>query len=437
MKRTMLHAMITMIAIAVLSIGAISLIYDDGTSEASAFIGDADQFDLIAELEAAESGDIITMPVDCTISTDATVKFGVILETNGHSLTISNRSNLVVNGMFTVAGDFSIYERSSLIVSNEGEATFVSGNVQFLGTIEVLGSGIITIPTGSTAKIVGEGYSFLNIDGTFNFHGGSISIRDVTLTGTLSISDGLVFTVLNLMNVGTAPTLTTEMVSDATVTGKITLLQGSGVMVYGKSTFNANNLKNPSTKTQFMIKNDVYATQYGNTHTTRTLSLPDGSELKDYSLKNWKDSSGNIISSDNPTPIGKHSTLYGETELRLYDIRLSKDDSIRWIVDGTVYGSEAIVKKPYGTNIKVDILLNSGYTDLPSIRVNGVDYEPRTNFKVLDNATFITLGGDPSPGMDLTTILLIVLGIVILILLFVIFYIRFLKPVPQPPKKKK
>lgn len=437
MKRSTLNVMMVAIAVAVLSIGIVSFTSDDGTSDAAPNIGDNGQFDLVTALENAVSGEVVTMPENCTITRDALVKSGVTLVTDGKHLTITNLSKLVVEGTITVNGNLTISDRSSLTIAS-GNSSIVSGEVRVAGAIAVLKDGTLNIQSNDAVAIINEGASSIDVEGKMNVSDGTVNIRDLRVTGELTINEKVVFYVIADAIIGSPHTLTTEMSCDAKVTGKITLTKNTLVVTYDKDSFNGSNIKYPHTSTELFLRDSsTYAVEYGDSGSTRNVYLPDAEELKDYKLINWRDINGVVVDDTSSSKIGSYNKLFGETELRSYNVYLINDESIRWIVNNESQGSGGIIERPYGANVKVEVTLNPGYENLPNIKVNGMDYEPLSSFKITADTTFTTSPVTPDPGYDLTTILLIILVVVILIMFFIIFYVKFLKPTPQPPKKKK
>lgn len=433
------HIFVATILLATIAIAGLSFTFQDDSSDGDGLtISDSKNFDLASALENAEFGDTVRMTSDGTLSRDSVVRSGVVLDTRGYAVEIMDRSTLIVEGTMTLSGNMSIGYRCSLIVSSGGMCIIEGSDITSSGSIEILGSGLMVMASSKKVTLIGDGYSYLNIDGTLNVYNASIEVRSVNVTGHLMINDASSLSISREIVIGTPPTLTSDMKNDAVINGKITLRASSTVLVYGENSFTSENIKLSSKSTTFLIRGDVYATQYTDSTSNAALNILDCSDLKDYVLLNWSDESGEKISDTDVINIGStgYKVLGSVVEKRLYDVYLTEDESIRWFVNGEPIGSSGTVKRAYDSKITVYITLKSG-TELPSIKVNGMPFENGSEYLVTENVTFTTSNAQPSSNNDLIMYLVLILIVITVFLLLVIFYVKYLKPVPQQSKRKK
>jgi hypothetical protein len=390
----------------------------------------AESDDLATLLENANPGDTVRMNSDMTLSRDATVKSGVILDDGGNSLSIPFNTILSVRGEIKLTGDALISGSLFMLSGSKGS---IDGNVELFGSIESLnGANDLRIGTNADVTITGEGNSRILVDGNVDIgsstHKATLSVRNLYVTGTLTIGDNSDIFVNRLLSVGLVPTMITDDLDTTRINGKITLSNDAYGIVYGNSAFRANNLKNPSVNTQFLVTymggTTPYATEYINTSGNSTLVLPTAQELIDFTLVSWKDSASQVIPEDNNTVIGStdYKTVYGETVRKNYTITLTQDDSIRWLVNGTV--SSGQVERGYGTTVTIDIRLMPGYSELPSLKMNGLPYEPGTSFIVTRNALFTTSTDAPAGGIDMITVILALAILAIIILIVAVVLVK-------------
>jgi hypothetical protein len=415
-----------MLVLVSLTLFASLLIVGLSQSDESSAEGD----DLATLLENANPGDTVKMGSDMTLSRDATVKLGVVFVDDGYSLTIPFNTILSVRGEIRLTGDSLISGSLFMLSGSKGS---IDGDVELFGSIESLnGANDLKIGTNADVTITGEGNSRMHIDGNIDVgsstHKATISVRDLFITGTITIRDSSDVIVNRLLSVGFVPTVITDELGTTRVNGKISLTNDAYGIVYGNSAFRVNNLKNPSVSTQFLVTymegTTPYATEYINTAGKSTLALPSAQELIDFTLVSWKNSASQVIPDDNSIVIGStdYKTVYGETVRKNYTITLTQDDSIRWLVNGTV--SSGQVERGYGTTVTIDIRLMPGYTELPSLKMNGLPYEPGTSFIVTRNALFTTSTDTPAGGIDMITVILALAILAIIILIVAVVFVK-------------
>jgi len=391
---------------------------------------DAADDDLATLLDNAKAGDIIKMNSDMTLSRDANVKAGVTLDDNGNSLTIPFNTVLSVKGKIILTGSTSI--SGSLFMLSESEG-LVDGDVELYGSIESLnGANNFKIGTIADMTITGYGNSKMLVDGDIEVgsvsHTATISVRNMFITGSVTIRGNSDIIIDGVLSVGFIPTTITDDLGTTRVTGKITLHNDAYAIVYGNSPVKTNNLKNPSKSTEFLVaymgKNTPYATEYINVTGNKKLVLPSAQELMDFTLSSWKNSKGEVIPEDNNVIIGSdnYQTVDGTISRKNYSITLSSDDSIRWLVNGITTSGQ--IERGYGTTVTIDIRLMPGYSDLPSIKMNGLPYEPGTSFIITQNTLFTTSTGAPGGGLDIITIVLILIILSTIILIAAIIFVK-------------
>jgi len=391
----------------------------------------ADGTDLATLLENANAGDTVVMDSDMTLSRDATVKVGVTLDDNGNSLTIPFNTVLSVKGNLILTGNASI---SGSLFFLTGSVGLIDGDVELFGSIESLnGANSLKIGTNADVTVTGFGNSKILVDGNMEVgssaHAATISIRTMIITGTVTVAGNSDITVDRLLSVGFIPTTISDSLSTTRIYGKITLHNDAYAIIYGNSTVGGSSLKNPSVNTKFLVTylsgTTPYATEYINVTSSKTLVLPPAQELIDFTLVSWKDSSGQVIPEDNSIIIGSagYQTVNGETVRKNYTIALTNDDSIRWLVNGEPTNPGQI-ERGYGTTVTIDIRLMPGYTDLPSVRMNGMPYEPGTSFIITQNATFTTSTDAPAGGIDIVTIVLIIAVLSTIVLIAAIVLVK-------------
>jgi len=391
---------------------------------------DAADEDLATLLDNANPGDIVKMNSDMTLSRDANVKAGVTLDDDGNSLTIPFNTVLSVKGKIVLTGSTSI--SGSLFMLSESEG-LINGNVELYGSIESLnGANNFKIGTVADVTIMGYGNSKMLVDGDVEIgstaHKTVVSVRNMSITGSVTIRGDSEIIIERMLSVGFVPTIITDDLGTTRVTGKITLQNDAYAIVYGNSAFKANNLKNPSVNTEFLVtymgKTTPYATEYINVTGNIKLVLPSAQELIDFTLLSWRDSDNQVIPENNNITIGStnYQDVYGETVRKNYTITLSDDDSIRWLVNGITASGK--IERGYGTTVTIDVRLMPGYSELPLIRMNGLPYEPGTSFIITHNTLFTTSAGTSGGGIDIITVVLILAALSTIILVTAIVLVK-------------
>lgn len=179
---------------------------DEGTTEGVATIGETSYATLQAAIDAATSGQTVTLIKDVTENIKTATDDVITLDLNGNTISgtdyvVRNYGNLTINGEGTVALDTSVTNRNAL--RNEGGATltinggkYTTGNVQTLynrgtltitgGEFESAGSKKITAAFWSPGAVTISGDTkFTNTadgNGSIGIYGGSITIESGTFT---------------------------------------------------------------------------------------------------------------------------------------------------------------------------------------------------------------------------------------------------------------
>ena len=401
-----------------------ALSYDTDTAYGQT-IGD-DQFDLAAELEKAVSGDTITLTKDALLSASANVKSGVTLDDGGFSLTIPAGIILSIEGVFNSSGNLVVRGDTSVTVASGGVLSIDDkGEADIIGSLEVFYGGTLNVGLTESSTLGCGGNGRLLVEGKMVVGTtSSVDVRNAVVTGTLEIAAGSTFLLRDIMTVGHAPIHTIDAVS-GTVTGKVTLSDrpAACVVVYKNAGFDETNIKSAASSTKFILSgivgDNVYYTEYQNRSGNRALVFPSVEGLKDYSITDWKDTSGNVVTPEMGKTIGSYAVLESEMSRKNYNITLAEDRSIRWMVGGIIMGSSEVVKATYDTPYTVSVISPSG-GELPTLYKDGVA-QPGTSvsFRVTEDTTFTT-SNHYLPGGSKVSALTIVLSIVIVILLIVV-----------------
>ncbi len=430
-------ALLTVACLAVLAITAVSFVSLDSEDT------DADDpYDIANLLDNATTG-TVRLTEDSWLSRDATVKNGVILDDNGFSLKIPSYVTLSINGEFKSSGNLEIGSRGIIGVPSEGKLSVNNEGHSFtvFGSLEVYRGGTLTIgDLKSGSKIESFSNSRVLIDGDmflgYRTLNSNADLMTVTISGSITISDGSIFRVSDNLTIGNIPTLTTELNNTTSVNGIFNITDNAYVLVYGKSEFNLNNIRYPTVNSKFMIQGDVYATEYMGTTGNRNIVIPSASSLRDYTLESWKDSQGNKVPSDLSVPIGspEYKSMYGEVTKRVYRIILTEDDSIRWVVNGITKGSSSVEEGVYGATMTIGIRLAQGYTELPTLKMEGVPFAPGTSFEVTGDVTFTTSNNIPPVENDIMPTLLVILAILLVVLAILYLALRHVRSVKDKAK---
>lgn len=406
---------------------------ENSTSDSDASYVSGDGFDLADALDNAKSGDTITLSESTTLSRDATVRSGVTLNDNGMDIRIPQYVTLSIEGTVLSSGKIDVGYRGVLIVANngglwinhlEGKSMTVSGSV------EVYAGGELNIGLDKSSLFECQGTGRLLVEGTMKLGYGVANsvanVRIMVLTGNVTISDGSSFKIYDSLTIGNIPKLTTDMKNDAKIQGKFILVDSAYVLIYGDSNFTSNNLRYPSVNSQFKFQGMTYATEYRDTSGKKTLVIPNTDNLKDYVIKGWKDAEGNNITADNDILIGStgYKTITGEAAKRTYLITLTEDPSIRWVVGGITKGSSGVEERAYGESVTINVKLSQGYTELPSIKMDGVPYTAGSSFIVTGDVVFTTSNNYPTPEKDILPTLLAILCILIVVLVMLVIVLK-------------
>jgi len=387
-------------------------------SDDAADRSDAAPIDLAAALENAVTGDTVTLPEDTVLSRDAVIRSGVILDDAGFPLRISANITLIVEGTLissgnlTVIGSVVVASEGMMAIDNEGNTASVSGSltVQEGGTFSI-GSGKI-----STLSSLGMGRLF--IEGTMTVGRGAlnsaVNANNTVVTGKLDISEGSTFRIHDVLTIGNAPVLTTELGNSALISGRVILESAAYVLAYGESSFASKNIWYANTSTQFILGGKVYATEYKDQTGKRNIVLPSTSDLRDYILTGWTDSSGKAVTETSDIQIGS-TNVYGGVTPRTYRIFSTENESIRWVVNDIEQGSSFEEFGVYGAPYKISIRSAPGYSDLPTIYMNGVQFTPGASFNVAGETSFTTSGGRSAQSDNILIPLLLILVILVLI----------------------
>jgi len=378
---------------------------------------------LAEALEGATGGDVITMSEDATLSNDLTIKAGVTLDDGGFSLSLSGNMTLVVEGALVSSGDLDIGSMSSAIVlsgglvaiDNEGRTASVTG------ALTVLEGGTLRIGSKKSSALDCSGNGVLTVEGSMSVGAGTlnstVSINTGVVTGKLQISDGSSFYVRVALTVGGIPTLLEEKNSGTAVSGKVQLMGTAYVLAYREPGFDENNVRFPTASTTFTLKGIEYAKEYKDLTGNKPIVFPVTSYLKDYEIEKdaqkrdvWTDYDGNVVTEASNLQIGS-TNLGGAVSQIGYNIIFAEDKSIRWVVNDIVKESSLEDTRSYNEEVKVGVRSAQGYSDLPTIFMNGAPFTPGSTFKVMGDTSFTTSNNRPPPEEDIIVPLVIIIAI--------------------------
>ena len=375
------------------AIGLIMLVSVSAAAFAGGGTSDADpDYDLAAALDSAASGSRIILSDDAVLKRDATVKKGVVLEDSGFSLTIQEGVRLHIEGTLSVTGELFIEAGSRLYIESGGLMNVDSGinTAKISGAIEIKKGGTANIGRMASSTLDFSETGILFIDGAMNIGFGSssstVNVYSTTVTGELRLSSGSNFIIKRLMVVGEPLSLTTDR-NDTIISGRVTTIGPAFILVYGESSFSTAHIKNSSVSTKFMLQGKTYATEYGDSAAKPNIVIPQTSELKDYRVTAWKDSSGQTVTDSSGVKIGS-GDITADAVKQTYKITFTDDKSIRWIVNGAEKGSSFEENAAYGTTYTVDIRSAPGYRDLPFIFKDGDLFTAGSSFTVTENTVF-------------------------------------------------
>ena len=382
--------------------------------------------DLATMLDNAKDGDTVTMTSDMTLSRDASVYYKTFFVNSGYKLTIPHGVTLVVYGDLTSNGSIDI--GGTLKIASGGKG-YIDGNINVIGLLEISEDNTtFSVAMKGNTSISGIGEMIIDGTATIGYSSryiADIEMRTVALGGKISVDYSSNFTVIGYLTVG-KPSTTIDDISRVSITGQISLGNDAYVIAYGNPGdrgFTADDIKTPTFSTTFSVMDKIYMVEYISKVGKRTITLPSTDGLKDYIVLDWFNSDQNIVSKDNNIRIGtdKYIEIKGASQRKLYNITFEESESIRWLVDGTSIGSSGVLEKPYNTNIKVDIRPMPGYTEVPPIKANGVNYQPGTQFLVLDHSSFTITTPAPEKGIDMLTIAVIISILAVALLVAAIF----------------
>ncbi|AIZ56159.1 hypothetical protein Mpt1_c02590 [Candidatus Methanoplasma termitum] len=416
-------------------VGTVSFVTDADNEQSTASPLGADQFDLAAALENAVSGDTIEMRSDASISDDLTINQGVILKDMGFSLTVQRSSVLIVSGELISTGDLSIkgivsvVDGGCLTIENNGNSTDLNKKTATVtGTVNIYGGGTLNVGLQKESYLIFSGNGKLWVGGAMKvgdvsiFNYSAVDVVTASITGTLNISTGSAFRVADVLTVGIRASFTTDMSSSTVVSGVVTLDPTACVIVYGEAGFNKSNIKYSVVLTKFIFDNKyAYATEYKSITGNRTLVFPPTDNLIDCVVEKWKDAGGNVLSPDSAIQIGTpgYTSIYGEVSNKIYNVTLSKDDSIKWVKignNGVTTELQGVIAAPYNTSFTISMKA-VGDAPLPTMYMNGTPCDGASvSFKVAGNVTLTTSNDYKTESSGGLSSLIIVLVIIIAIM---------------------
>jgi len=414
------YLLVSVALVALMGIFAVVSFNDNSAEVASA--AEPGSFDVAAALESAAGGSTVTLDGDATLLRSVTIRPEIVLDDNGFSLTIPAGITLKVEGTFVSTGNLIIEYRGVIAVSYGGLITVDGNTAEIAGSLEVYYEGVANIGHNESCILEMQWAGRLLVEGTMNVGyetlNSYVNLRNGTITGKLNISDGSVFKIYETLTIGSAPALITDQDSRTKITGVVTLDSTAGILVYGVSDFGPANIKFSSAKTVFTINGNVYATEYKDLTGKRTLTLPSTSNLRDWTISEWK--AGNtVVTNDSNIQIGAYETVSGTSAKRNYIISFIEDKSIIWRVNGIDRGSSFEEQGAYDAPFSVSIRPAPGYTDQPVIFVDGVPSTagvPQITVTIKGNTIFTTSNHYVAPSESLVPILLVILGVMIVIL---------------------
>lgn len=348
-------------------------------------------------LENASSGDSLILRRNVTMTTDSTLLSGVTLSTNNWKLTVMEGVTFNIYGTMNVISD-----------------TDVNGVMIVSGTANV-GIGCILYVSGT-----------LSVSGILNVSG-NVSADTVILTGTTTITGDM--TITNVIKVGKDPS-SLPYDNKTVIDGDISLADGAMAIVYGDaSNFDPLDVFGYTEYTVFTISDDTYAYEYASSSDVQLdLLVP---KISGIGFAQWLDVNGNSITGIHY--VGDYGILIADTTTETFDVTLTYNEGIIWIVDGyDVQQGGGQVTIPYGEHY-VEIQVVEGYTGSPviwlTIGLSTVQISPGEDIMIIQDCTFKVTGiyksGGTSQDNSLVTILSIVIVItVVLIAVMLILLMR-------------
>jgi len=396
--------------------------------------------DIATALDTAVSGDVLTLRQDADLTRDATVKDGVTLNDSDQGvLTILKDKTL------TVAG--TLNSKNGMIITGtlrvDKTANFDGADVILDGSIDVTSTGTLNV-TNSTG-IDGADTGVLQVDGAANFKDSQAEVSKLVIeTGTLTIGTTSDVFVTKTMQVGAQPTVSTENVNNATISGVVTLEGNATAMSYGGKDI-ADNLKGDTDKVDYMIDSAIYVTIYCVSGEAVQIPMLYEDQLLDIVILNWNNDrmyrgdwlmKGDPIALNTDAKIGGPDSawaiVYAQFEPKMYNVTCAYAPGVDWSVNNIkIDSSNNPSQVAYGDTVVVKAFVQSGYDGTPVILVNGSAYNGNA-YKITGDVTFsikdgsVQVAGSGSSdnnsngGLTLIEILLIIIVIIIAIMAIII-----------------
>ena len=398
--------------------------------------------DVATGFNVVRTGETLELITDAELRYDATLIAGATFDDKGYTMRIPAGKTLTVNGIYKSTSPGKLVTERDLINGGVGTLVINNGTATFPVGTTVENNGSIKVNTAGTFTLDGTMNGFntgvLIIDGTFNANGAVTAIAELELRGTLKIGSAG-FQVVNLITVGTEPTLLSALQNNAVLTGSISIGPAAVVLVYGNSTVTKANFTYPTGigETKFVYQNlsTVYATQYGALPgVPGTLKYLTCDNLRDFTLVGWYESAG-MTPATEVTPSrfatsefpGSIAVLYGNFVHKTFTVTLSdSNEGINWVVNGVGQGPSKVITVNYGAKVKVNVHVLNGFSGTPVILRDGGAYTANNEITVTDNTVFTVSGvkvADPPKddgGLTLIEILLIIIVIIIAIISIIV-----------------
>jgi hypothetical protein len=389
-------------------------------------------FDLVKELEQAVAGDTVELLGDTKLAADATIKEGVTLDDKGFSLTIPASVTLIIEGKLEITGKLTVEARGAVTVGSGGVLSINNTEARMTevtGNLDIIKNGTLIIGDKKNSAFECMGNGRLFVEGTMKVGQGALNsavgVRNMTLTGTVQISDGSTFRIYDVLTIGAAPELISAMNNPASVTGKFVLDNTAYILIYGSNEFTGTkNVKYPTVSTKFTIQGETFATLFKDQTGKRAIVLPSTSSLRDYRLIDWKDSAGNVITNSSNIQIGSVDVVLGEVVKQTYIITLKEDRSIKWVVNGVEKGSSGEETGVYGATYTINIRLASGTNTTPGILRDGLPFNPGSSFVVTGNTQFATTNSSSDTGNGFLIPMILVIAVLLGVLVVAVIVMK-------------
>ena len=387
--------------------------------------------DIATALDSAVNGDVLTLRQDASLNRDATVGNGVTLNDSVDGmLTIPEGKTLTVNGTLTSINGMVI--DGTLLVNgtvNFDDAT----DVTLDGFITVASNGTLNITNGAIISPGANDTGTLSVEGKVNVSSGSdVEVSTVSVgAGTLTISNA-VFIVGKSIVIGVQPTVSTDNVNRATISGVITLGDNALATVYGNVDLSKNfDSDNGVVSVVYKIGLPTYVTLYCDNNSGIAIPMLYEDDLLDITISDWntdRNMRGDSLFENQGTLIGEPGweIVYADYSAKMYTVTVSYLQGLTWIVNGTV-PSDGTVQIAYGASVTVTTAVQPGFAGTPNLTVNGAPYTAGQSYKVVGNTIFAATGVDiagapatTSSGLTLIEYLLIIIVIIIAIIAIII-----------------